>query len=176
MFKAFQEAAFKQVAEGIRHKFPDNSLVLTYADTPVIDDFVALNRLGKLRWDPWLKNQPFFQEGQEHPIKLAVYYKKLPLGYAFGNYRKEKASLEICWMEKRKDADADMDHQLLPVALSCFSAYGLLIRAQGNVVDKIAMVSPVEDVRKYYYQHAKFRFISEYDGSICAMVLDELVA
>lgn len=176
MLQAFQEAAFNQVALQIKQKYPDNTLVLTYADVPVIDDFMTLNRLGKLRWDPWLKNQPFFQPDHRHPIKLAIYYRRAPLGYAFGNFSEERQSLEICWMEKRSDAHEDMDYQMLPIALTCFSAYGMLLRQQGYVVNKIAMVSPIEDVRPYYTQHGGFRYIPDYDGTICAMVLDELVA
>lgn len=176
MLEAFQEAAFNQVAEQLKQKYPDNTLVLTYADTPVIDDFMVLNKAGKLRWDPWLKNQPFFQPDHKHPIKLAIYYRRTPLGYAFGNFSDERQSLEICWMEKRRDAHEDMDHQMLPIALTCFSAYGMLLRAQGYIVNKIAMVSPIEDVRPYYHEHGRFRYIPDYDGTICAMVLDELVA
>ena len=43
MLEAFQEAAFNQVAEEIKHKYPDNTLVLTYAHSPVIEDFMILN-------------------------------------------------------------------------------------------------------------------------------------
>ncbi|POV64341.1 hypothetical protein C3404_09515 [Citrobacter freundii complex sp. CFNIH11] len=175
MLEAFQEAAFNQVAEEIKHKYPDNTLVLTYAHSPVIEDFMILNRAGKLKWDPWLKNQPFFQPEHTHPIRLVVYYRRTPLGYAFGNFSAERQSLEICWIEKRLDAHADMDEQMLPIALTCFSAYGMLLRKQGHEINKIAMVSPTEDVRAYYYKHAKFRYIPDYDGAICAMVLDELV-
>ncbi|MFV9350549.1 hypothetical protein ABQ428_24235 [Citrobacter freundii] len=138
MLEAFQEAAFNQVAEEIKHKYPDNTLVLTYAHSPVIEDFMILNRAGKLKWDPWLKNQPFFQPEHTHPIRLAVYYRRTPLGYAFGNFSAERQSLEICWIEKRLDAHADMDEQMLPIALTCFSAYGMLLRKQGHEINKIA--------------------------------------
>ncbi len=172
MFEAFQDAVFNQVAKEIKHRFPDDSLTLTYATEQIIEDFTELSKRHKLVWDPWLKSQPFFSSDHKHHIKLAVYYRKVPVGYAFGNFSEDRCAVEICWMEKRIDADPDLDKQMLPIALSAYSAYALLLRARGYVVDKIAMVSPRDVVIPYYKAHTNFRYISDYDRGACAMVLD----
>ena len=170
MFQAFQTAVFKNVAEYFKGRFPHKSLGLVYADELVLKDMEFLKANNKLRWDPGLKSRVFMDMMEEHPIKLVVYYRGEPIGFAFGCYCKPKNAVHICWMEKRNDAHEDLDHQMLGIVLDCFSAYARFLNLQGESIDSIALVSPVDGAIRYYTESG-FEYIADYERGGCAMVL-----
>lgn len=170
MFKAFQTAVFKKVAEQLKDRFPHRSLELVYADELVLKDMEFLKTYNKLRWDPGLKSRVFIDMMEEHPIKLVVYYRGEPIGFAFGCFCKDMKAVHICWMEKRNDAHEDLDHQMLGIVLDCFAAYAQFLKRQGETITTIALVSPVEGAKRYYTDSG-FEFVSDYDRGGSAMVL-----
>ncbi|MFS7881917.1 hypothetical protein ACEPPC_07895 [Cronobacter malonaticus] len=172
MFQAFQTAVFKSVAEHLKGRFPHKSLELVYADELILKDMEFLKNNNKLRWDPGLKSRVFMDMMEEHPIKLVVYYRGEPIGFAFGCYCKQKNAVHICWMEKRNDAHEDLDHQMLGIVLDCFSAYALFLKKQDMAIDTIALVSPVEGAMRYYTDSG-FQYISDYYQGASAMVLQK---
>lgn len=170
MFEAFQTAIFDSVAEQLRDRFPHKSLSIVVPSALIYEDLELLRKTGRIKWDPFLKTQPFFELDNVHPIRLVVYYRGNPVGYAFGGYRKSHSAVEICWMEKRNDAHEDLDHQMLGIALDAYSAYAIFLRAQEHKVDKIALVNPIEGVRRYY-QDSNFKYVDSYNGAVSAMIL-----
>lgn len=170
MFQAFQTAVFTSVAEHLKGRFPHRSLELVYADELILKDMEFLKSNNKLRWDPGIKSRVFIDMIEEHPIKLVVYYRGEPIGFAFGCYSKQKQAVHICWMEKRNDAHEDLDHQMLGIVLDCFTAYALLLKRQGETIDIIALVSPVEGVKRYYTDSG-FEYVDDYDHGGSAMIL-----
>lgn len=171
MFQAFQTAVFKNVAEQLKGRFPHKSLELVYADELILKDMEFLKNNNKLRWDPGLKSRFFIDMMEEHPIKLVVYYRGEPIGFAFGCYCKPKQAVHICWMEKRNDAHEDLDHQMLGIVLDCFAAYAqFLLKVQVETINTIALVSPVEGALRYYTDSG-FEYVSDYDRGASAMIL-----
>lgn len=170
MLQAFQTAVFKQVAEQLKGRFPHRSLELVYADELVLKDMEFLKTSNKLRWDPGLKSRVFMDMMEEHPIKLVVYYRGEPIGFAFGCFNKHMQAVHICWMEKRNDAHEDLDHQMLGIVLDSFSAYALFLQKRGETISTIALVSPVEGAIRYYTDSG-FEYISDYEHGGSAMIL-----
>lgn len=170
MVPAFQTAVFKHVADRLKERFPHKSLELVYADELILKDMEFLKTNNKLRWDPGLKSRVFIDMMEEHPIKLVVYYRGEPIGFAFGCYYKPKQAVHICWMEKRNDAHEDLDHQMLGIVLDCFAAYAQFLQRQGEPIGTIALVSPVEGALRYYTDSG-FEYVADYDRGGSAMVL-----
>lgn len=170
MFKAFQTAVFKKVADQLKERFPHRSLELEYADELILNDMEFLKTHNKLRWDPSLKSRVFMDLLEEHPIKLVVYYRGEPIGYAFGCYCQELSAVHICWMEKRNDAHADLDHQMLGIVLDCYATYAQFLQRQGYIATTIALVSPVEGAKRYYLDSG-FIYVEDYHRGASAMVL-----
>lgn len=170
MFKAFQKAVFQNVAEQLKDRFPHRSLRLAYAEELIIEDFEFLKTNNKLRWDPSLKSHFFIDMMEVHPIKLAIYYRGEPVGYAFGCYCEEKQAVHICWMEKRNDAHEDLDHQMLGIVLDSYASYAQFLQLQGYKATTIALVSPVEGAKRYYLD-SNFEYIEDYQYGGGAMVL-----
>lgn len=175
MFKAFQTAVFKHVAEQIRSRFPHRSLELVYADKLILQDMETLRDSRKLRWDPSLKSDVFLDMIEQHPVKLVIYYRGQPIGYAFGCYCEKTTSMHICWMEKRNDAHNDFDHQMLGVVLESYASYARFLQKRGFDVKEIALISPIDGVRRYYTD-CGFTFVSGYYGGADAMVLTDCMA
>jgi len=170
MVQAFQTAIFKSVAEQLKERFPHKSLGLVFADELVLKDMEFLKTHNKLRWDPGLKSRTFIDMMEKHPIKLVVYYRGEPIGFAFGCYSQEKQAVHICWMEKRNDAHEDLDHQMLGIVLDCFSAYAQFLQRKGETIGTIALISPVEGAIRYYTDSG-FEYVADYDHGASAMIL-----
>ncbi len=170
MFASFQKAVFKKVAEQLKLRFPHRSLELVYPDDLILQDLDFLKTNNKLLWNAGIKSRIFTDLNESHPIKLVVYYRGEPIGYAFGGFNQELQSVEVGWMEKRNDAHEDLDHQMLGIVLDAYSAYALFLNAQGHQVNTIAMVSPVEGAKRYYLE-SNFAFDGNYKNGASAMIL-----
>lgn len=169
--KAVQGAVFDNVAKRLRNKYPHKSLNIAYPSDLVIEDLDTLQGLGKLKWKASTKSGIMLTIEQQHPIKLVVYYRGAPVGYAFGGYKEKLESLEISWIEKRNDAHTDLDHQMLGLTIDSYAAYGMMLRKEGMPVKQIALVSPVEDVKRYY-KDCGFKYTTSYDGHTEAMIYE----
>ncbi|WP_099073847.1 MULTISPECIES: hypothetical protein [Proteus] len=167
--KATQEFIFDNVAKMLRDKYPHKSLRIEYPSDLIIEDLDTLQKEGKLKWKASVKSGTLLNIEQEHPIKLVVYYRGEPVGYAFGGYKKKLESLEISWIEKRVDAHADLDHQMLGLTIDSYAAYGMMLRKNGLPVKQLAIVSPVEDAKRYY-KECGFDYTASYDGYTEAMI------
>ncbi|WP_387692914.1 hypothetical protein [Photorhabdus sp. RM71S] len=170
MFEDYQSAVFKSVQDRLKSKYPEPSLKLEYPSEQALQDLDAVKSSGYFTWVPSLKSTVFTSYSYDHPIKLVVYYRGQPVGYAFGGYNDQCSSVEISWMEKRKDAHADLKNQMLGLALDSYSAYGIFLKKIGYSVDKLAIVSPLEGVKKYYLESG-FRYDEDYNRGTPAMVL-----
>jgi len=170
MSKELQSIIFAEVAKNLKDRFPHKSLSLVHPDQLVFEDLQFLTENKKLIWAPSLKVLPGWDFDSGHPIRVVIYYRAEPIGYAFGGYNEALSSVEIHWMEKRNDAHEDLKHQMLGIALDTYSAYAKFLRSQGLPVTQIALVGPVEGVRRYY-QESNFTYVGSYNGSQCAMIL-----
>lgn len=173
MFASFQSAVFKKVGEHLKQRFPHRSLELVYPDDLIIDDLDFLKTHNKLMWNAGIKSRLFTDLNEEHPIKLVVYYRGSPVGYAFGGFNKDKKAVEIGWMEKRNDAHEDLDHQMLGIVLDSYAAYALFLNAQGHDINQIVLVSPVEGAKRYYLE-SNFTYVADYNHGASAMILSML--
>lgn len=170
MSKDLQGVIFSEVAKALKERFPHKSLSLVYPDSLVFEDLQFLTDNGKLRWAPNFKASPAWDFDNGHPIRVVAYYRGEPIGYALGGYNEICSAVEIHWMEKRVDAHEDLDYQMLGIALDAYSAYAVHLRSQGQQVSKLALVGPVEGVRRYY-QESNFTFVDSYYKGQCAMIL-----
>ena len=173
MYEQFQDAVFKKVAEHLKLRFPHRSLELVHPNDLIIEDLIFLKQHNKMMWDAGLKSRVMIDMQEKHPIKLVVYYRGEPVGYAFGCYNDELSSAEVHWMEKRNDAHEDLDHQMLGIVLDAFSTYALFLDAQGIKCDTIAMVSPVEGAKAHYLEGG-FTFVANYNRGASAMVIQRV--
>lgn len=169
MSRDVQSEIFKAFADVVTYQYPDTSLCMVYADEPVLQDLEFLRENKKIKWDPSLKAMPFFDLDNEHPIRLVIYYRKEPIGYAFGGYRSSHKAVEVSWMEKRKDAHPDLDHQMLKLVMGAYATYATHLSRNGNEVDKLALVGPIDGVKQYYLDTG-FVYNATYNGAIPAMV------
>lgn len=170
MFDAFQTAIFGKVADKLKERFPHKSLRLAYADALIIEDLDFLKKHNKLIWEPSLKARVLIDMVEEHPVKLVIYYRGSPVGYAFGCYCSDTQSLKVCWMEKRNDAHEDLDHQMLGIVLDAYAAYGQFLQRRGTTVSLIAFMSPIEGSKRYY-SDSGFEYIDDFHSGSPAMVL-----
>ena len=173
MYEQFQDAIFKKVAEHLKERFPHRSLGLVHPNELIIQDLEFLKQHNKMKWDAGVKSRTLIDMVEKHPIKLVIYYRGEPVGYAFGGYNEELKSVEVHWMEKRNDAHEDLDHQMLGIVLDTYATYALFLDSQGMVSDKIAMVSPVEGAKAYYIESG-FTFDSDYNRGASAMILNRV--
>ncbi|PHM63543.1 hypothetical protein [Xenorhabdus ishibashii] len=174
MSKDYQSVVFKAVQDRLKSKYPDPSLKLEYPTEQALQELDSVKNSGNFTWFPSLKGNVFTDSSYlqpDHPIKLVVYYKGQVIGYAFGGYKEKCSSVEIAWMEKRKDAHGDLKNQMLGLALDSYSTYGIFLKEFGYSVDKVAIVSPLEDVKKYYLESG-FRYDEDYDNGTPAMILE----
>ncbi|MBV0841535.1 hypothetical protein [Serratia liquefaciens] len=171
MSKDVQSEIFKAYASAVSYQYPDDSLQMVYAETPVLQDLDFLRDNKKIRWDPSLKSLPFFDTDNEHPIRLVIYYRKDPVGYAFGGYRKSHKAVEVTWMEKRIDAHPDLDHQMLKLVVGAYATYATYLNNNGSEVDKLALVGPIEGVKQFYLDSG-FVYNATYNGALAAMIAD----
>ncbi|WP_038203993.1 hypothetical protein [Xenorhabdus bovienii] len=170
MFENYQSVVFKAVQVRLQSKYPDPSLKLEYPKEQAFLDLDAVKNSGHFTWVPSLKSAVLINLTYDHPIKLVVYYRGQPVGYAFGGYNDQCSSVEISWMEKRKDAHVDLKNQMLGLAFDSYSAYAIFLKKNGYSVDKLAVVSPLEDVKKYYLDSG-FRYDAGYNKGASAMIL-----
>jgi hypothetical protein len=59
---------------------------------------------------------------------------------------------------------------MLGIVLDCFAAYAQFLNHQGETIDTIALVSPVDGAMRYYTESG-FEYIADYERGGCAMVL-----
>ncbi|MEM8170526.1 hypothetical protein Q4R15_11755 [Morganella morganii] len=169
--KTEQDVIFGMVAKKLQCRYPDKSLSITYPSPLVIDDLDTLQEQGKLSWKASIKSGIMLTIDQVHPVKLVVYYRNVPVGYAFGGYKEHLETLEISWLEKRKDAHPDLNYQMLGLTLDSYAAYAAFLIKKGKPVKQIALVSPVEDVKPYYKKQG-FKYTETYDGYTEAMIFE----
>ena len=174
MYEQFQDAVFKKVSEQLKLRFPHRSLELVHPNDLIIEDLKFLKQHNKMMWDAGLKSRFMIDLQEKHPIKLVIYYRGEPVGYAFGCYNEELSAAEVHWMEKRNDAHEDLDHQMLGIVLDTFSTYALFLDAQGLKCDTIAMVSPVEGAKAHYLEGG-FTFDANYKRGASAMIIRRVV-
>ena len=170
MFDAFQMAVFGKVADHLKDRFPHKSLRLVYAEKLIIDDLDFLKQHNKLIWQPSTKANVLIGMVEEHPVKLVIYYRGSPVGYAFGCYCSETQALKVCWMEKRNDAHEDLEHQMLGIVLDAYAAYAQFLQRRGTLVGTIAFMSPLEGAKQYYLDSG-FTYIPDFDRGSSAMIL-----
>ncbi|WP_025903240.1 hypothetical protein [Tatumella sp. UCD-D_suzukii] len=166
----FQEGVFLELAKKITLRLPENSLRLTPPNPLINEEFRALKQQGLLMWDA---SEKFFIRcdlAESHPIKLIVYYRKQPIGYAMGGYNTATNTVEISWLEKRRDAHRDLDRQFLPIVLESFTGYALALRLRGITPTSIALTNPLQN-RISYYSKSGFSFKTDYHKGMPAMIL-----
>ncbi|VEJ54613.1 hypothetical protein [Pragia fontium] len=167
-----QSIAFAHAAKQLKGRYPHQTLQLVvpkaFDDPIIIDDLMFLKNKGVLRYDPGLKVFPF-ELDYDHPVRLVMYYRGSPIGFAFGNVNYELNSIEILWMEKRNDAHEDLDYQFLSIVIDAYLAYAKVIGTMGIEVGQLALVGPIDGVIGYY-QQSGFTFVSNYYKQCSAMV------
>ncbi|MBD9658072.1 hypothetical protein [Pantoea sp. PNT03] len=169
-FELVHPTLFNALAHQLKFRFPDPSLLIEVPTSPILDDLSQLNEFGKINWVPRLVIPPYCEYDYHHPVRFVVYYRTKLVGYVFGGYNDAKQSLEVHYMEKVKDAHADLYKQFLPLTIEVMSAYACFLKQQGLLVDRIALVNPVSN-RQSYYLDSGFELHGNYDGYCHAMVL-----
>ncbi|HHR6502547.1 TPA: hypothetical protein ACS8CD_003107 [Providencia alcalifaciens] len=172
-FLKLQDIVFSLSANSISKQLPLKTLKLAAPlsmNDEMIKDLCFLRDKGLLKYDASLKIFPMEIESP-HPVRLVVYYGGKPVGYAFGNMDFTNGTIEITWIEKRKDASSDLDCQFLAIAVSAYLAYAATLRSSLGVTFKqIALIGAVEGARSYY-ERCGFRSVSYYQGRGEAMVI-----
>lgn len=171
-FLQIQSIAFAHAAKQLKTRYPHQTLQLvvpkTFDDPIITDDLMFLKNKGVLRYDPGLKVFPC-ELDYDHPIRLVMYYRGSPIGFAFGNVNYTLNSIEILWMEKRNDAHEDLDYQFLSIVIEAYLSYAAVIGTMGIEVGQIALVGPIDGVIGYY-QQSGFTHVSNYQKQCAAMV------
>lgn len=176
-FLEVQSLTFSSVAKELSSKYPDNSLRLV---TPknnsdlIMDDLRFLKQRDKLAYDAEIKmglNQ--YDGNNEHPVRLVVYYRGNPVGFAFGCVSEDQRFLEISWMEKRNDAHEDLDHQFLGIVLNAYTAYAATLSVLDIHVHSLALIAPVPGARKYY-EKCGFIYTSRYKETNCEAMYKDI--
>lgn len=165
-----QSAVFSAVAERTKMRFPHQSLRLEVPDQLILEDLDFLKENKKIKWHASLKTFPVMNVDNDHPVRVVMYYRGNPVGYAFGGVCERRRSLEIHWMEKRNDAHEDLCHQFLGVVLDAYGAYAAYLISQGVDINRFAFVSPIEGSLRYYTDSG-LTYDAAYDGSTAAMTM-----
>ncbi|WP_077337800.1 hypothetical protein [Vibrio ruber] len=165
------------VAEQLSQQFPLNLSLTTMKEAVTEQDLQDLKKKGLITWDLTLKvgktTTPV--SNPEHMVVCVAYYGDgidgyYCAGYALGCISKDNSSLEINFIEKRKDASTDLCYQFLPIMIEAFTAYGLYLNQENmSSVDKIVLVGPIDGVKKYYKDQG-FKLVSEYYKGEEAMI------
>ncbi|MCD1127167.1 hypothetical protein LPW36_14385 [Jinshanibacter sp. LJY008] len=176
-FLQIQEVTFSAVAGRLKVKYPHQSLRIVvpkdFHDPIITDDLQCLKDRGVLQFNPGLKIFPM-EIGCDHPVRLVIYYRELPIGFAFGNVNYSNQTIEILWMEKRNDAHEDLDHQFLGIVLDAYLTYVAVLLSTGIKINKFALVGPIHGVIAYYTQSG-FAYEQNYLRQCDAMVRPILI-
>ncbi|WP_413113847.1 hypothetical protein [Thaumasiovibrio sp. DFM-14] len=174
---ATQDEIFVAVAENASEFLPLNITLTAAVDDVTLGDVQDLQKQGLIAWDFFMKSSPWMGAvtNPEHIIKCVAYYGDAVsgyycAGYAIGCISTDKTAVEINFIEKRKDASADLRYKFLPIIVDAFLAYGLYLTSEGFAeVDKFVLIGPVEGVKKYYKEQG-FTLIEDYSNGTEAML------
>lgn len=170
LFVALQAAIFSEVAKQAGVDFPGGALEISPPNPLIIDDLETLHERGLLRWDAAVKFSSLCELIEKHPIKLCIYYKRKPVGYATGCFNSETNTVEIFWLEKRSDCDPDFDHKFFPLVLDAFSAYAMSLSLHDIFPGRIAVLSPIEACIAHY-ENSGMAYTEDYHRGCAAMIL-----
>ncbi len=149
-----------------------SNLCIGVGDKLALKDIEELKGRGLLFWDLSFKLMPFMDSVSncKHQLLTVVYYGdgvigRYCAGYALGCVNEERKSVELNFIEKRKDASVDLNHTFFPAIYEAWTTYVYaLIDLFGYEIDKFVLVGPVPGVRKYYTD-AGFTAVDDYFGS-----------
>jgi len=144
-------------------------------------DLEELKNKGLLVWDFKMKSSSWSSvvSNPKHAINCVAYYGDAEtgyycLGYAIGCISEDQTLVEINFIEKRKDASAELDGKFLPVIIDAFASYALYLNkeTEANISDFV-LVGPLPGV-KAYYQKAGFINVENYykgaDGMLMKLI------
>ncbi|EQA4698956.1 hypothetical protein ACX3KM_002913 [Vibrio cholerae] len=166
-----QDVIFSSVA--VEHsKFFDLKITMGTATEGALEDLDELKRHGVLMWHANLKVGVHFSPASNpnHEITLVVYYGGpvkgyCCIGYALGCVDSAGTAIEITHMEKRKDAGVEWCSKFLPLVIDAVVSYGLYLNsAKVANINKLVLMGPLQEVRKYYQKHG-FEYYADYQNT-----------
>lgn len=177
-FLEAQSLTFSSVAKKLSSKYLHNSLQLVTPKNnsdPIMDDLRFLKQHERLAFDADIKmGLNRYVGNNEHPVRLVVYYRGNPVGFAFGCVSKDQQFLEISWMEKRNDAHKDLDHQFLGIVLNAYTAYAATLSVVLDIhVHSLVLIAPVLGVREYY-KDCGFIYTDKYKETNCEVMYKDI--
>lgn len=176
-FGEIQEKIFSLVAEETSKELPLNITLTSALEDATLKDIQSLKEQNLIIWDFSMKAQPCMTpvSNPEHMIKCVAYYGDAVngyycAGYALGSISVDNTTIEINFIEKRKDASTDLCSKFLPIIVDAFTTYGLYLNSEGvTEISKFALVGPVPGVKKYY-QEQGFELVPDYSYGMEAMI------
>lgn len=116
-FLSAQAFVYEQVGIEISTKLPKNISFTNDLNEQSLRDLRKLNLTGKIGWDLQFKLSTFTEsiDNYDHPVYGIVYYGNKQEGYScigffLGSVNEDKHSIELNYIEKRKDAHKDLHH------------------------------------------------------------------
>lgn len=173
-----QEQIFSLSGGMISQRF-DKKLSLTIISDASRSDIDELIEKKLIKWDFNFKHLPYITpvSNSEHQVSLVAYYGDAECGYCcvgcvLGCVSEDQTAIEISLIEKRCDADSDLDSNFLSIAIDAFTTYALYLNKMHDFsISKFVLVGPVEGV-KAYYQQKGFKLVCNYNNQqIEAMTL-----
>lgn len=142
------------------------------------DDLQELYEKQLLGWDFNMKVCPVFGFicNPAHVVKCVAYYGDEEngykcIGYAIGSINEERGSIEIDYIEKRKDSPDELRSKFLPIVVDAYASYALYLnrKIENLQINEFAFINPVED-KLTFYQKRGFEIIKNYSGDCVAAV------
>lgn len=176
-YEEIQDKIFSAVAEQVSEFLPLNITLTAAIEDVALKDIQTLKEQNLLFWDFSMKAQPYMTpvSNPEHMIKCIAYYGDgvngyYCAGYALGSISSDGTTIEVNFIEKRKDASTDLCSKFLPIIVDALAAYGLYLNSEGlATITKFALVGPVPGV-KAYYQEQGFELVPDYSYGMEAMI------
>lgn len=176
-FGEIQEKIFSLVAEEISKKLPLNITLTSALEDITLKDIQSLKEKNLIIWDFSMKAQPSMTpvDNPDHMIKCVAYYGDAVngyycAGYALGSISTDNTTIEVNFIEKRKDASTDLCSKFLPIIFDAFTTYGLYLNSEGiTQISKFALVGPIPGVKKYYMDLG-FKLEADYSYGMEAMI------
>lgn len=173
-----QGAIFSASSHRSSQMLPKEVSLMAVPSKDAEDDLQNLYERKLLGWDFNMKASPIFGfvGNPEHMIKCVVYYacedhRYKCIGYAVGSINEERGSVEIDYIEKRKDAPDDLRSKFLPIIVDAYASYALYLNKsiEGLQINEFAFINPLID-KFTFYQERGFEIVGNYSGGCAAAV------
>jgi len=175
-----QELIFSNVGLEVSNRLPKNITLSAIPSERTLLDLQRLQDYGLITWDFNMKSSSWGTpvSNPEHMIKCVAYYGDgvdgyYCVGYAIGCINVENTTIEINFIEKRRNASEELKEKFLPIISDAFIAYRNFLNEFDveSHITKIALVGPIPGVQKYYAEQG-FDYVNDYLWGSDAMVKD----